>query len=70
VLVGAAGDLLLRRISSTRAHDIERRVERLMDLFDRVDREPLLERVLRRQLDDLEALLRESALARPAGRRR
>jgi hypothetical protein len=61
VLVGAAADMLLKRISAPRAHEIERQVERLMDLFDRVDREPLLDRVLRRELDVLEALVRESA---------
>jgi len=61
VLVGAAGDMLLRRISTPRAHEIEQRVEKLLALFDRVDDAPALEPVLRRQLDDLEALLREPA---------
>jgi hypothetical protein len=65
VLVGAASDLLLRRISSVRAHEIEKRVDRLMDLFDRVDSEPLMMKVLRRELDDLEALLKESPHHRP-----
>ena len=60
VLVGAAGDMLLRRISAPRASEIQRKVERLLALFDRVDREPLLEKVLRRELDGLEALVRES----------
>jgi hypothetical protein len=60
VLVGAAGDMLLKRISAPRAHEIQAQVERLLALFDRVDREPLLEPVLRRELDGLEALLRES----------
>lgn len=60
VLVGAAGDMLLKRISAPRGHEIQKRVDRLLALFDRVDREPLLERVLRRELDALEELLRES----------
>jgi len=60
VLVGAAGDMLLKRISAPRANEITKRVEKLLALFDRVDREPLLEPVLRRELDQLEALLRES----------
>lgn len=59
VLVGAAGDMLLRRISAPRAAEIQRQVERLLALFDRVDREPLLEKVLRRELDALEVLVRE-----------
>jgi hypothetical protein len=65
VLVGAAGDLLLHRISSLRAQEIERKVDKLMVLFDRVDQHPLLQRVLQRELDDLEALVRESAERRP-----
>jgi hypothetical protein len=64
VLVGAASDLLVRRISSVRAHEIEKRVDRLMDLFDRVDREPLMFKVLQRELDDLEALVKESSQGR------
>jgi len=64
VLVGAAGDMLLRRISAPRGNEIQRRVEKLLNLFDRVDREPLLEPVLRRELDGLEELLREHKPAR------
>jgi hypothetical protein len=60
VLVGTAADLLLKRITSVRAHAIEQKVERLMSLFDRVDSEPMLKRMLRRELNDLEALVRES----------
>ncbi|MBS2030771.1 MAG: hypothetical protein JST54_22895 [Deltaproteobacteria bacterium] len=60
VLVGAAGDMLLKRISAPRANEITKRVEKLLALFDRVDREPMLEPVLRRELDVLEELLRDS----------
>ena len=60
VLVGAAGDMLLKRISAPRANEITRRVEKLLALFDRVDDEPMLEPVLRRELDVLEDLLRDS----------
>lgn len=59
VLVGAAGDMLLKRISAPRANEIQRRVEKLLGLFDRVDDEPALEPVLRRELDLLEQMLRE-----------
>lgn len=59
VLVGAAGDMLLKRISAPRGNEIQRRVEKLLGLFDRVDDEPALEPLLRRELDLLEAMLRE-----------
>ncbi len=68
VLVDAGADLLLRRISSERAAEIERTVDRVLRLFDRVDQVPALMPVLQRELDDLEALMRETRekRARPA----
>ncbi len=60
VLLEAGADLLLRRISPERAGEIERRVDRILHLFDQVDDQPLLMSVLKRQLDDLEALMRET----------
>lgn len=68
VLVEAGADLLLRRISSERAAEIERTVNRVLHLFDRVDQVPALMPVLQRELDDLEALMRETRekRARPA----
>lgn len=60
VLMEAGADLLLRRISPERAEEIERRVDRVLALFDRVDDTPLLMPVLRRHLDELEALMRET----------
>ncbi|WP_370458864.1 hypothetical protein [Aggregicoccus sp. 17bor-14] len=60
VLLEAGADLLLRRISSVRAEEIEGRVDRILELFDRVDQVPALMPVLRRQLDELEALMRET----------
>ena len=60
VLLEAGADLLLRRISSVRAEEIEGRVDRILELFDRVDAVPALMPVLRRQLDELEALMRET----------
>ncbi len=60
VLVEAGADLLLRRISSERAAEIERTVDRVLRLFDRVDQVPALMPVLQRELDDLEALMRET----------
>ena len=57
-IVGEAGaDLLLRRISSERAEEIEGRVDQILRLFDQVDSNPLLLSVLKRKLDDLEALM-------------
>jgi hypothetical protein len=64
VLVGAAGDLLFKRISAPRAHEIEARVEKVLSLFDRCDAQPALLPILRRELDDLERLAREGKLDR------
>jgi hypothetical protein len=64
----AGVDLLLRRISPTRAEEIERQVDRALDLFDRVDANPLVLPVLRRHLEGLEALMRETRERRPARR--
>jgi hypothetical protein len=68
VLMEAGADLLLRRITSARAAEIERKVDRILDLFDRVDAMPVLMPVLRRHLDDLEALMRETREVRAARR--
>jgi hypothetical protein len=57
VLVEAGADLLLRRISPERAQAIEVEVNDILDLFDRVDATPGLMPVLRRRLDELEALM-------------
>lgn len=68
VLMEAGADLLLRRISPARAHEIERKVDRVLDLFDRVDVAPVLMPVLKRHLDELEALMRETREVRAARR--
>ena len=60
VLIGAGADLLLRRISSERAEEIEQLVEEILTLFDRVDRTPILMPVLSKKLEGLERLVRES----------
>lgn len=60
VLMEAGADLLLRRISDERAAEIEGRVNEVLELFDRVDRHPLFMAVLKRKLDELEALMRET----------
>ncbi len=70
VLVETGADLLLRRISSARAEEIEKRVDRVLDLFDKVDRSPVLMSVLQRELDDLEALMGETRSLRQAQRGR
>src|SRR5512132_1584275 len=59
LLVDSAADLLLKRISPERAHEIQRRVDRIMRLFDRFNAEPLVLPILRRELDDLEQIWRE-----------
>jgi hypothetical protein len=68
VLVEAGADLLLRRISPERAEEIERKVDRVLRLFDQVDAAPMLMPVLQRQLDDLEALMQETRSVRAARR--
>jgi hypothetical protein len=68
VLMEAGVDLLLRRITPLRAQEIERKVDRVLDLFDRVDAAPVLMPVLRRHLDELEALMRETRELRTARR--
>ncbi|WP_163997189.1 hypothetical protein [Pyxidicoccus caerfyrddinensis] len=68
VLMEAGADMLLRRISPARAQEIERKVDRVLDLFDRVDVAPVLMPVLKRHLDELEALMRETREVRAARR--
>lgn len=68
VLMEAGADMLLKRITPARAAEVERRVDRILDLFDRVDAMPVLMPVLRRHLDDLEALMRETREVRMARR--
>jgi hypothetical protein len=60
VLMEAGADLLLRRISSERAEEIEKQVDEILDLFDRVDQNRLLFPVLQKKLDALEVLMRET----------
>lgn len=64
VLVEAGADLLLRRITPERAEYIERSVEQILQLFDRVDDKPQLMPLLRRHLDELEALMTETRAQR------
>jgi hypothetical protein len=68
-LMEAGVDLLLRRITPTRAAEIERKVDRVLDLFDRVDAAPVLMPVLQRHIDELEALMRETRQVRTPARR-
>ena len=60
VLIEAGADLLLRRISSERAAEIEKEVDEILSLFDRVEGNRLLFPVLQRKLDALEQLMRET----------
>lgn len=66
VLLEAGADLLLRRISSVRAEEIERQVEAILALFDRVDKDPGRMPELQRRLEDLEALMTETRALKPA----
>jgi hypothetical protein len=59
LLVSSAADVLLRRITPDRAHEIETRVDKAMRLFDRAGRDPVARVLLRRELDNLEAVWRE-----------
>lgn len=68
-LMEAGVDLLLRRISPQRAAEIESKVDRVLDLFDRVDAAPVLMPVLRRHIEELEALMRETRQVRSPARR-
>ncbi len=64
VLVEAGADLLLRRISPERAEHIEKAVDHILYLFDRVDAVPQMMPVLQRKLDDLQALMTETRAIR------
>lgn len=70
VLIEAGADLLLRRISSVRAEEIEKQVDEVLSLFDRVDANPILMPVLKRKLDELDALVRETREKRSLRRRK
>ncbi len=69
VLIEAGADMLLKRISCERAEEIERLVDEVLSLFDRVDKTPILQPVLARKLDELEALVRETREVRRPRRR-
>ena len=69
VLLESGADLLLRRISPERAGEIERRVERVLDLFDAVDRSPARVSELEREIEELEALMRRTREIHAARRR-
>jgi hypothetical protein len=59
LMVGTALDLLRRSISPDRAHEIQRRADRIFRLFERLPDDPVAAALLKRELDDLEALTRE-----------
>jgi len=68
VLVEAGADMLLRRISVERAEEIQGDVDRVLELFDRVDATPALMPVLERQLARLEALMTQTRAVRSVRR--
>jgi len=59
---------LLKRISTERAHEIQVRVDRINRLFDRLGGDPIAMSLLRRELDDLEAIQREGEKKRRSRR--
>jgi len=65
VLVGATADLLLRRIAPARARSIHFQVERVLLLFDAVDRGAVPAGQLASEIDALEGLV--ETRARPPG---
>ncbi len=67
-LIEAGAGLLTRRISPSRVEAIERHVEEVLQLFDRVDREPMFAIVLERKLKALEAMMRETRDVQAAAR--
>jgi hypothetical protein len=58
VLVGAAADLLLRRIEPERARSIRFQVERVIGLFDAVEQGRAPRRQLASEIDALEGLVK------------
>ena len=64
VLIEAGADVLLRRISAERAEEIEGRVDEILALFDKVDRDRTALPVLQARLDALEVLMRETRATR------
>ena len=69
VLMEAGVDLLLKRITPLRAETIEREVDEVLALFDRVDAQPVLAPILERRLDELELLVDETRVRRQPRRR-
>lgn len=69
VLMEAGVDLLLKRITPLRAETIEREVDAVLALFDRVDAQPVLAPLLERRLDALEELVDETRERRQPRRR-
>ncbi len=60
VLIEAAADMLLKRISAERAEVIEQQVDHILNLFDEVERDKTKFAELAARLDELEALMRET----------
>jgi hypothetical protein len=65
LLVAAAADMMLKRITPERAHEIQVRVERVQRLFERCERDPVLWPLLRVELETLEKVWRETEHQRP-----
>lgn len=64
VLIETGADVLLRRISPERAEHIEGRVEEILALFDKVDKDRSAQPLLQARLDELESLMRDTRAVR------
>ncbi len=69
LLLRSAADLLLRRISPARANAIQKKVDRVLTLFDASAVNPSAAKLLRAELDSLERMARELAPQAHGGRR-
>ncbi len=68
LLVASAANMMLQRMSTERAHEIQARVDRVMHLFDLVERDPLAARLLRHELDELEQVWKKANAPSSRGR--
>jgi len=59
LLIGAALDMMHKKITVERNSEIQRRVDRVLRLFDLAADDPVAMVLLRRQLDELEKIYRE-----------
>lgn len=59
LLCAAAADVMLHRLTPDRGNEIQKRVDKIMRLFDRPADDLVARELLRRELDELEKVYRE-----------